>query len=140
MRRENRFESERVTLVVDHAATSDDLSIKTYKVPAGRSLKLVRAMYVNPTGLAAHNDNWFDISVKKGSTKMCAWSTDGNGTGINGAAAEGTIAADTFVELTKSSTAANLVAQAGDVLSLVLDETGTATLPAGKLVLEGILV
>lgn len=134
-RRQNQVLQERVVLAFDHAETTGDVTTKLWELP--RAFRLERATYVNPTGLAADNDNWFDISVKNGATKMAAWSTDGNGLGINGDAAEGTIAADTFVELTMSDTDTDLVAAAGDVISFVLDETGTATLPAGRVVIEG---
>lgn len=132
----NQDFQEYVTFAYDHIEVTADTVVKLFKVPAGRKMRIDKVDYINPTGLAAHNDNWFEIALKNGSTKIAAWSTDGNGTGINGAAAEGTITADTFIELTKSSTDASLIAAAADVLSLSLDETGTATLPAGRIVVH----
>lgn len=117
--------------------TTADRTVKLFKVPAGKNLVIDGVDYINPTGLAADNSNHFEIALKKGSTKMAAWSTDGNGTNFNGDANEGTIAADTFVALTLSETAANLHATGGDVLSLSLDETGTQSLPAGRIVVRG---
>ena len=132
--RPNNVLQERLVFTVDHAQVTGDTTIKFWVVPAGRSFRLDRAVYVNPTGLAEHADNWFEVAVKKGSTTMATINTDADGAGDN------SIAADTFTTLTNSATPANLVAAAGDVLSLVLDETGTATLPAGKLVVEGRLI
>lgn len=134
-RRANQVLQERVVLSVDHAQVTGDTTIKFWKVPTGRSFILDRALYINPTGLAEDAGNWFQVAVKKGSTVMADTNTDSDSAG-----ADNSIAADTFTELAKSATAANLVAASDDVLSLVLDETGTATLPAGKLVVEGRLV
>lgn len=126
-RRPNDLMSERVVLgPVDHAEVTGDTTVKLWKVPAGRKFRLDRALYINPTGLALDANNYFVVSVKKGSTIMASRSTETDA-----------IAADTPTALTLSATAADQVAAADDVISLVLDETGTATLPAGKLVLEG---
>ena len=56
-----------------------------------------------------------------------------NTDGDNGGAA---LAADTFVALTLSATESNLVLAADDELLLVATEGGSATLPAGRLVVE----
>lgn len=132
-RRENRDLAERITLSLDHAALTADTTVKLYKVPTGRTAKLRQAQYVNPTGLVAHADNWFEVAVKNGSTKAAAWSSDAGGVGINGGASEGTIPVDDPVELTFATAGADRVFTAGEVVSAVFDETGTATLPAGRL-------
>ena len=147
-RRIDQVRGERVTICFAHgAATADSLINKIYKIPTGKRFKLDRVSYVNPTGLAADNTNFFDISIKKGETatftaKMAAWSTDGNGLGINGAAAEGSLGANVMVELTKSSAAADLTAGGtGETeLALALDENGDTTLPTGYVVVEGWLI
>jgi len=129
-RRRNQVVSERLSLSYDHAALTADTTTKLWKCPSGRSFKVTRVSYVNPTGLAADGTNYFNLKVLKGaSTVMANWST------LTGQ--EGTLTADTFVSFTLSSTAANLVLQAGDELSFFADETNTATLPAGRLVVEG---
>jgi hypothetical protein len=98
-------------------------------------VRLVRATYINPTGLAEHADNHFALSVKNGSTVMAGpYSTDADGVAV-----DDSLAADTFVDLTLSSTASELVAVAGDVISCLADEGGTATLPPGRFVIEGYL-
>lgn len=132
-RRPNLFESERVTLSFDHAALTDDLTVKLYKVPAGRSLRVDRISYVNPTGLAADNTNAFSLAVKNGSVVISlVFNTDGNDV-VAGAS----LAADTFVEGTLSATDSERVLVAGDILSAFFDEDGAATLPVGRLVIEG---
>jgi len=113
----------------DHAAAADaDRTDKLWKLP--RAFRVERVLYVNPTGLVEHAANFFVIKLTKGATVVASWSTE---TGQ-----EGTLTADTFVELTLSSTDANLVFAAGDEMKLFLDEAaGVATLPAGRLVVEG---
>ena len=53
------------------------------------------------------------------------------------AVGDGTLVADTPVDLQLTATDADLVVAADAQISLFLDEDGTATLPAGELVLEG---
>lgn len=123
---------EQLTLTYDHAQATVDATTKLYKVPTGKKLRVLGADYINPTGLAAHAANYFTVKVTKDGTVMSSWST------LTGA--EGTIAADTFVALTNSGTDANLVADAGAVIALFLDETGDTTLPAGRVVIRGLLL
>lgn len=133
-RRPNLFERERVVLTFDHAQATATTVFKLWKVPAGKKFQLERASYINPTGLAADNTNAFAGEIKKGSTVMATlFNTDSGDAG--GAA----LAADTFVEGSLSATAANQWADAGDVIDLTLTKEGTATLPAGRVVLEGYL-
>lgn len=121
-----------ITLAYDHAAATADTTVKLYKVPAGKKFVLIGADYINPTGLAQDAANYFDIKVIKDATVMANWST------LTGA--QGTIAADTFVALVNSATAADIVAAAAAIIALFLDETGTATLPAGRIVIRGLLI
>lgn len=117
-------------LAFDHVQVTADTTIKLFKVPDGKSLRIDGVDYVNPTGLAADASNHFNLKILKGaSTVMANWSTE---TGQ-----QGEIAADTFVAMTLSATDANLVAAGADVISLFLDETGTQTLPAGRVVIRG---
>jgi len=118
------------TFTYDHASVTATTTVKLFKVPTGKSLRVVQVDYINPTGLAEHADNHFEVAIKNGATTMASWSTDADGAGDN------SIPADTFITLTNSSTDANLVAAAGDVLSLVLTEGGTATLPVGRVVVH----
>lgn len=126
---------ERMVMSFDHAALTATTTSKLWKCPAGRSFVVERVSYINPTGLAGDGTNAFAGEVKNGSTVMATlFNTD---TGDAGGAS---LAADTFVEGTLSATAANQWLAAGDVISLVLTEDGTATLPAGRLVIEGRLL
>jgi hypothetical protein len=132
-RRAQDLEAERWTLPYDHAALTTTTTVKLYKVPAGRTLRLVRASEVNPTGLVGDGTNAFTLTIQNGAT--VANTVFNTNTGAGGAS----LAADTFVEGTPSATDANLVYQAGDIVSAVFTEDGTASLPAGHLVLEGLL-
>ena len=134
MARRPEISEERLTFTVTHGSTTADATDKFWIVPAGRSFRVDSAKYINPTGLARDDSNFFEVAVKKGSTTMASLNTGP----VAGAGAA--IAADTFTALTLSATEANQVAAADDVLSLVLDETGTATLPAGRIVVEGRLL
>jgi hypothetical protein len=126
-RRPNDFYQDRLVLPYDHVQLTADTTIKLWKVP--RRFRIDRVMYINQTGLAQDATNFFAIKLMNGATVMASWSTE---TGQ-----QGTLTADTFVQLVNSGTDANLVAAADDVLSVQFDESGTATLPAGRLVIEG---
>jgi len=116
-------------MTFDHATAVDaDRTDKLWKVP--RAFRLERVSYVNPTGLANHAANFFVLKLTKGATVAASWSTE---TGE-----EGTLTADTFVDFTLSATDADLVFAADDEMKLFLDEAaGTATLPAGRITIEG---
>jgi hypothetical protein len=118
-----------LVLVADHAEVTADTTIKLYKVPTARKLRVRKVEYVNPTGLAADGSNYFVVAAKNGSTVIASKSS---------AAAE--FAADTVTELTQSATDSDMVLDADEELSLSLDETGTATLPAGKLIVHAWLI
>ncbi len=135
MRRPEPYEAEKFTLGYDHAALTDTLAVKLYKVPTGRRLRIDRISYINPTGLVGHGTDAFAGEVKNGSTVVASlFNTD---TGDAGGAS---LAADTFVEGVLNATDANRVLAAGDILSAVFTEDGSATLPAGHLVIEGRLL
>lgn len=131
-RRKNDFLVDRFTRSFELASTNATATSKVYKTPAGRALTIDRVCYNNPTGLATDASNYFDIKVQFGAgpTVAAVWST------LTGA--EGALTANTFVDLTKSA-AASLVVPAGTELSVSLVKTGTQTLPAGTIVIEGYL-
>jgi hypothetical protein len=88
---------------------------------------------LNPTGFAAHASNYWTLTLQKGSTVIATWST------LTGQ--EGTITANTKAAMRMSSTDANTVGAAGDLLKLVLTKTGTpAAFPAGRVVAHGRIV
>ncbi len=120
-------------LTYDHPALTADTTIKIDKVPAGKRLRIDSVQYVNPTGLAADNTNAFAGYLKNGSTVVATlFNTDGNDTPAGAA-----VDADTWVTATLSTTDTELIYAAGDTLSLLFDEDGTQTLPAGRVVIRG---
>ena len=107
-----------------------DTTIKLWKLP--RQALITRVLYINPTGLAEDANNHFNIKLLKGAATVVAnWSTDSDLAGTN------SIAADTFIELTLTATHADRLFAKDDIMSLYLDEGGTASLPPGRLVVEG---
>lgn len=134
-RRPDLHERERVVLSYDHAALTANTTVKLWKCPAGRSFVLERASYINPTGLAADATNTFKGEVMNGATLMASlFNTDSDDD-----PAGASLAADTFVEGSLTATVADRWLAADEVVSVVFTEEGTATLPAGRLVLEGYL-
>jgi hypothetical protein len=99
---------------------------------AQRKMRVDKVEYVNPTGLAGHASNYWEIALKKGSTVMAQWSTDSD------VATQGTLTANAIVNPALSATDGELVAAAGDVLSLALTKfASAANLPAGRLIVHG---
>ena len=134
-RRPNHFEREYIVLPpIDHAALTATTTVKGWKVPAGKSFQVTRVTYHNVTGLAEDPTNVFAGDLKNGATVIATlFNTDSDGAGTN------TLVADTTVEGVLSATAADAWLDAGEQLSLVLTEGGTATLPAGFAIVEGYL-
>lgn len=122
-RRTNEFLSTEVMITHDHASLTATTSVDIFK--ADRKMRVLRARYNNPTGLA-QNANAFAITLSKTGSAVVA-------SGIDSASAA--IPAGTFPALTVAAGAASIL-NPGDVLSFVATETGTATLPAGRLQVE----
>ncbi len=116
----------------EHAQVTATTALKKWKNKTGRQVKITGVQYLNITGLAQDASNTFVIALKQGSVVVADWDTT---TGQ-----EGTIAADTHVSLTMSATAADLIIEPDEILSLVLTETGTATLPAGQMEVTGLIL
>lgn len=132
-RRKDDVRAEKVTLTKEHASVTATTTLKVYKVPAGRTFRLTRALYHNVTGLAADGTNAFAGTVQKASAvSFTLFNTDSGDAG--GAA----LVADAFVEGV-AGTEADRSFAAGDEVTLVLTEDAAATLPAGTLILEGLL-
>ncbi len=130
-KRKIKYATEPRTISYDHASATSDGTTKLWKVPAGRSYRISRVYYNNPTGLAANASDYYTIKVLNGATVAALWSTQ---TGANG-----TLSADTPVELVIQADAAPVLPENTN-LALFLDLTGTATLPAGRVVIEGDLI
>lgn len=126
---------EPVHIVYEHPAANADATHKLFTVPAGKKFRLTRAEYTNPTGLAANGSAYFNVKAIQGSTVMASWSSQTSGGGGQGA-----IVADTPFDLVNSATDADLVAAAGTVVALFLDETGDTTLPLGRIAIHGYLI
>ncbi len=135
IKRPDNFERERVTIAFDHGAITADATQGFYKVASGQKLLVTRASYINWTGLTGDNTNAFAGQVKQGSVVVATlFNTD-----TNDATPGVSLAANTFVEGTLSSTAEDLWIDEGEVLSFLADEDGDSTLPAGRLIVEGYL-
>lgn len=135
--RPNLVEQDRFFHVEPHGQVTSDTQWKILQVPAGRKLRIDAVKYLNPTGLAEDTTNVFNTKLLKGaSTILASHSTDSDLQ-----VADAGVAADTFLDLTLSSTDADLVLDGDDAaaneLSALLDEGGSATLPAGRFVIYG---
>ena len=109
--------------------TTVDTTVKLFKAMI-RSIKVTRVSLILPVGLTADASNYCNFKIIKGaSTIMANWSTQ---TGM-----QGTITANTHVEMVLSATVANLYLADGDIMSLFIDVTGTPTVPPGRVVIEG---
>jgi hypothetical protein len=53
-----------------HEALTATATVKAWKVPAGRSFRIDRILYNNPTGLAEDTANNFTLEVKNGATSL----------------------------------------------------------------------
>lgn len=133
-RHENPGYEERVTLgPFPHAQVTATTTVKLWKCPTGRDFIVDRVLYMNVTGLAEDATNVFAGTLQNDATVIATlFDTDSDGAG-----ADNSLAADTFVEGTVSATVANRVVNAGEEVSLVLTEGGAATLPAGFVQFEG---
>lgn len=128
-RRPNEFFQDIYTVSFDHAQLTSTTTTKVYQAPPTGGQRRVKSVrYVNPTGLAQSGSNSFAITLQKGVTAVA--------NGIDTATVA--IPADTFIGMTVVDAAA--VLDPLDVLSVVATETGTATLPPGRLVIELITV
>jgi hypothetical protein len=127
-RRTDQFTQELVLLQYDHALENVTFAEKIMKVKQAMRIDLVQ--YINPTGYVQDATNYYVLGVKKGADVAASWSL------LTGA--EGTIAADTFVDFTLSGTDANLVCAAGDIISWCGTKVlAGADVPVGRLVIHG---
>src|SRR5690349_10882343 len=111
----------------DHALASATTVVKQFTIQ--RAARVLKVEYVNPTGYTQDAANYYTLEVRKGATVIASWSLQ---TG-----AQGTIAADTLVNLVLSATDANRVLAAGDRLDIALVKTAAAAnLPAGRFIVH----
>jgi hypothetical protein len=122
---------ESYSLAYDHAELTGPATMRLDKVPAGKTLRIDEVKYINQTGLAGDNTNAFSLELKVGATRIAlVFNTD-----TNDVVAGASVAADTW--LSASPVAAAAVLAAGAEMDLVFTEDGTATLPAGRVVVRG---
>jgi hypothetical protein len=121
---------DRVTYRSIHAQATADTTQYLVETPADHWFILEEAVYYNATGLAQDATNFFNIKVQDQTPTVYAnWSTE---TGK-----EGTITADTPVRMVLG---ASVAIPPNSLVDLMLDEDGTATLPAGEIILTGRLM
>ncbi len=123
----NKNKRDRRTFAVTFpiASTAATRAFKTLK--ARKRTRVERVDYINDTGLAVDAANYFAVAVKNGSKVI---NTLANTHSTDGAA----ITANTIYNGT-DGTEADRTLEAGDVATFEATKTGTATLPAGTLVL-----
>ncbi len=112
----------RYTFVVakEHGVLTADTQAKVFK--ARVKTRVERVEYLNPAGLPADVANYFAVSLRKTGAVVVA-----DGVSSQSPSA---ITANAFLVMTNGTRAARTLA-AGDELELFPDETGTASLPAG---------
>jgi hypothetical protein len=106
-------------------STSADATLKLFKAP--RAMEIDKVEILSVTGLAQDASNYFNIKLLNQALVAANFSTL---TGANGS-----LTANTFMAMTLG-TLANRSVAADSILSLMLDETGTAVMPHGRLVIH----
>lgn len=120
----NDLLSESNVVAYEHGTISATTVVKlrTIKTPT----RVVFTEYDNVAGFATDATDYWTVQLRKGATVIASWST------LTGA--QGSLPADTFVNLVPSSTDADSVCAAGDVLSLAFVKTGSpANLTLGRI-------
>lgn len=113
-------------------STLADTTLKLDKIKV-RPVRIDRVYLNLSTTLTANASNYCTFKLLKGaSTVVATWSTNTTGNG-----GQGTITANTPVEMTMGTAAARGLAVA-DELSWFIDVTGTPTVPPGRIVVEGV--
>lgn len=125
----NARERKSYVLSKEHAQITANGSVKLFT--ARKRTRIDRVEYINVTGLAEDAANAFKVELKNGATVVALIAnTDSDLDPDTGAS----IPANTPI-FASFPTAAGKVLAAGDVLDLTFTETGTATLPAGTVVI-----
>lgn len=114
-----------ITLPFSHGSVSATTTVKLWKTSTSRRARVARVNYCNPTGLAANASNFFDVRIVQGSTIAAKWSSNTTPTG------DGAIAANAPFDLVLQTASGANFAPVSTEISLVLNLTGTATIPAG---------
>ncbi len=114
----------------DHVAATATTTIKVMK--CARSLIVDSVYYVNPTGLAEDTTNVFAGVLAKATT-ACAtlFNTDSDLS-----VPDASIPANTWIAGVLDADSAKYSFVAGDEMNLIVTMGGTATLPAGRIVVN----
>ncbi len=118
------------TIFYDQPQVTVDTTVKIFRT-GNRPFRVGRVRYVNPTGVAQSDTNWWVLNLQHGAGPTVAASYSTKTTG-----GQGTIAANTFVDLVLAADPGMVVPANTDV-SVFLDLTGTLTLPPGRFQIEG---
>lgn len=115
---------DKFVLAFDHPenANSGDIVTNLFKAPARMIIDEVK--YVNVTGLVEDATNYGVISVKQASEVCATWSTETT-------VGEGTIAADTYVDLTNGTVAERII-EADEEITILVSDVATTTIPKGR--------
>jgi len=132
-RRQDLYLQQNFAVDYGHPSLTANETNDIYTVPSGRSAVIDRVLYVNPTGLATSDTNYVVISAICNGQVAASWSTKLTG-------GDGALVAGTQVAPTVSGTAANINAAAGQKIQFEVTVTGTPTLPAGAIRVEGRLL
>lgn len=119
-------------LVKEHAENANAGTQTNRVAKAHRRMVIESVRYVNPTGLAADNDNFATFSLKNGATTIATFHTE-----ADAMPAGVTLTANAYQDATLSSTPADLIVAVDDVLDWVVAESGTTTVPAGRVEVYG---
>jgi hypothetical protein len=125
--KDGRLQAKRYPFVKEHVAVTANGSVKLFK--AVRRCLIERIDYINPTGLAADATNAFRLEIKNGSSLVATIANTDSDDVPAGAA----ITANTFITATNGTKTLRTLA-ADDVLDITFTEDGTASLPAGTVI------
>jgi len=126
-RRKNLYLQERVLISHPHGQKTAPAFEAIFKPVSDFLVTKIR--YVSESGLVADATNFFALSVRNNDTAavLANWSTE--------VGEEGTISSESFADFV--STAASHVVAKDETLIFNFVEGGTATLPPGRLQIEG---
>lgn len=117
-----------------HQGITSTRTVKRWK-PSNRNFVVDRVYLNMVAGFTANASSYWTIALKDGSTVIASWSTQTTNGSPGG---QGTITADTPVDLVNNTDASKLVVAAGDHLTVVCTKTGTpAALPLFTLTADG---
>jgi hypothetical protein len=110
-------------------------TVKRWKTSSSRTFVMDRVFLNMPAGFVANASSYWTIAVKDGSNVIASWSTQTTNGSPGG---QGTLTADTPVDLVLNTDTSKLVVAAGDILTVVVTKTGTpAACPLFTLTADG---